>query len=360
MNISYPPIHIINLPPTFEQLGRELPKAALCLLIPVELLYFSIYFKVKGHNRLYESLTFLSILAFWISPLLTPIVCGPIKSIQHFAGECIVTQVPVWGRILTFLEVAIGTMKILDIWVRRNSLPTYTAGRRPADWLFPLIVITELRYESFTPNHIRVPRHMENFNETMQLVIHILAFTLLQSLPQVFPTVLAFEVLLAIYIIWTSIQLLLRYKSSPALFGPLYLADSLSGFWSETWHNAFASPCTSLAYGPIRYTLPKYGVPIPIARSLAVLGAFGLMAIFHVYALTPIMDSAGLQRIGLFFFLNGVATVAEALVWGHKKHWFKTLMAWVFEVVVASWTAEAARIPNGLSKIPWREMCDVR
>lgn len=121
-------------------------------------------------------------------------------------------------------------MKLLDIWARRNRLPAYT-GKRPADWLFALIVLTELRYESFSPNHIRVPKNQENFSEPLQLGIHIAAFTFLQSLPQVFPTVLAFEVLLAIYIIWTSMQLLLRYKSSPALFGPLYLADSLSGFW---------------------------------------------------------------------------------------------------------------------------------
>jgi hypothetical protein len=126
---------------------------------------------------------------------------------------------------------AIGTLKLLDIWARRNSLPTYTAGRKPPDWLYALIIMTELRYESFTPNHIRVPKHLENFSEPTQLVIHLLAFVFLQSLPQVFPMVLAFEVLLAIYIIWTSMQLVVRYKSSPALFGPLYLADSLTGFW---------------------------------------------------------------------------------------------------------------------------------
>ena len=127
--------------------------------------------------------------------------------------------------------VAIGTMKVLDLWARRNSFPTYVGRPMPADWLLPLIFITELRYESFTPNHIRVPRNQENFSEPIQLGIHVLAFAILQSLPQIFPTVLAFEVLLAIYIIWTSIQLIVRYKSSPALFGPLYLADSLTGFW---------------------------------------------------------------------------------------------------------------------------------
>ena len=126
---------------------------------------------------------------------------------------------------------------------------------------------------------------------------------------------------------------------------------------SETWHNAFASPCTSLAYQPLRYELPKYGVPVVIARSLGVFGAFGLMAAFHVYALLPILNDEALVRIGAFFFLNGLATVAEAAVWGHKKHWAKTLLAWVFETSVASWTASGMNFPNGLSKIPWRDIC---
>lgn len=122
-------------------------------------------------------------------------------------------------------------MKLLDIFARRHNLPTYTAGRRPPDWKLALMILTELRYESFTPNHIRVPKSQENFNEQLQLGIHTLAFVFLQTFPQNIPTILAWEVLLAIYIIWTSIQLVVRYKSSPALFGPLYLADSLTGFW---------------------------------------------------------------------------------------------------------------------------------
>ena len=122
-------------------------------------------------------------------------------------------------------------MKLLDIWARRNSLPTYTAGKRPPDWLYALILLIELRYESFTPNHIRIPRNQENFNEFNQFILHIGIFVVLQSLPQNILTVLAFEVMLAIFIIWTSMQLLVRYKSSPALFGPLYLVDSLTGFW---------------------------------------------------------------------------------------------------------------------------------
>ncbi len=110
-------------------------------------------------------------------------------------------------------------------------MPTYTAAKRPPDWLLALILLTELRYESFTPNHIRIPKNQENFNEWNQWILHIGIFAVLQSLPQHLSTVLAFEVMVAIYIIWTGLQLVLRYKSSPALFGPLYLIESLSGFW---------------------------------------------------------------------------------------------------------------------------------
>jgi len=122
-------------------------------------------------------------------------------------------------------------MKALDIFARRDTLPIYTAGQQPPDWHFALILLTELRYESFTPNHIRAPLVLENFSEPVQLGIHVGLFMVLQTLPQIYPTVLAFEVLLAIYILWTSLQMVVRYKSSPALFGPLYMADSLTGFW---------------------------------------------------------------------------------------------------------------------------------
>jgi len=341
MNISYLPVipSPNSIPPAFEQLGHEITKATSFLLIPAELLYFSVYFHRKGFNRLYKICTFLSLATLWLAPFASPVSCGPARCLQNFA-------------------IAVGTMKLLDMWARRNSLPTYTAGKTPPDWLYTLIILAELRYESFTPNHIRVPKSRENFSEPLQLGIHVAAFVFLQSLPQSIPTVVAFEVMLAIYIIWTSMHLLLRYKSSPALFGPLYLIDSLSGFWSETWHNVFSSPCTALAYSPLRYGLPKYGVPIAIARSCGVLGAFGLMALFHMFALRPILTNDALVRVGVFFALNGVATVAEAAVWGHRKHVVKTLLAWVFETCLATWTASGMKLPNGLSKIPWESICD--
>jgi len=127
---------------------------------------------------------------------------------------------------------------------------------------------------------------------------------------------------------------------------------------SESWHNAFASPCASLAYTPLRYGLPKYGVPVVVARSLGVLGAFTLMAIFHIYAMSPILSREAEIRIGIFFFLNGIGTVMEAAIWGHKRHWLKTTLAWIFETTLASWTAAGLNIPSGLSRIPWKNICD--
>lgn len=60
----------------------------------------------------------------------------------------------------------------------------------------------------------------------------------------------------------------------------------------------------------------------------------------------------------MFFFLNGVATVVEAMIWGKRRHWLKGVFAWIFETVLASWTASNAGIPNGLSKIRWKDVCD--
>jgi hypothetical protein len=52
------------------------------------------------------------------------------------------------------------------------------------------MLLTELRYESFDPNHIRSP---EKVSEPLQLAIHTGAFAVLQLLPQSYRTVLAFE-----------------------------------------------------------------------------------------------------------------------------------------------------------------------
>lgn len=86
MNVSYPPIHMTDIPPELQRMVHEIIKATAFMLIPVELMYFSIYFHTKGMKRLYEASTFLSLAAFWISPVLAPIACSPARCLQNFAS----------------------------------------------------------------------------------------------------------------------------------------------------------------------------------------------------------------------------------------------------------------------------------
>jgi hypothetical protein len=92
MNVSnsQTPIHlkiIDNLPPGIGKASHEFIRATAFLLIPVELLYFSLYFHTKGLYKPYKLLSFLSILAFWISPVIAPITCPPVRCLQNFASE---------------------------------------------------------------------------------------------------------------------------------------------------------------------------------------------------------------------------------------------------------------------------------
>lgn len=79
----------LPLPLAIQQLGDEFIRAAAFLLIPTELLYFSIYFQTKGYYRAYKILTLLSIATFWISPYVAPITCGPARCLQNFASRFI-------------------------------------------------------------------------------------------------------------------------------------------------------------------------------------------------------------------------------------------------------------------------------
>jgi hypothetical protein len=261
-------------------------------------------------------------------------------------------------------------MKLLDIHARdmTSTFPTYTAGPPPPASLMALILLTELRYESFTPHPIRHPLPVTLpfidaattrrffYDERLQLAVHIAIFLVLQNLPQYVP-VKAVGILFTIWILWTSMQLCVRYKTSPALFGPIYLANSLESFWTETWHNAFASPCYSLAYKPTISLLKILRMPRALSRGLAVISGFGLMAIFHVYSLKPMLDDEGIRRIGLFFTLNGVFTVLEVAVWGKTRHWLRALCAWIIEISLASWTVAAIKIADGVLSADWKGLC---
>ena len=250
----------------------------------------------------------------------------------------------------------------------QSSLPRYAAGKRPSPSIVALLWLTELRYESFTPNPIRIaplPRYpfpsspeKRNifYSEPVQLIIHIGLFIALQSLPQYTP-VKAFGVLLSIWIIFTSCQLAFRYRNSPPLFAPIYLADSLATFWTETWHNVFSSPCLNLAYNPTMYILTSLKIPRQVARSFAVVASFSLMAVFHAEVMSPILSAEGKMRIGLFFILNGVFTVIEVAIWGKRRDWRRALMAWVIELTLASWAVEKAQVADGLLHADWRGLC---
>ncbi|KAA8570461.1 hypothetical protein EYC84_002742 [Monilinia fructicola] len=200
------------------------------------------------------------------------------------------------------------------------------------------------------------------FNEPLQFVIHAAIFCALQALPQDWALVLAFEVQLSIYLIWTGIQLLVRYKSSPALFWAIVCCRELGRLLVQNMaHNVFSAPCASLAYDPLRKSLPKLGVPGP-DRSIGGNpgGFFFLMAVFHVYALAPMLTDKALLRIGMFFVLNGFATVGEALVWGRRESWVKTGLAWVTEMSLGGLDSRRAGIPRGVHGIRVGELCGVK
>jgi hypothetical protein len=99
-------------------------------------------------------------------------------------------------------------------------------------------------------------------------------------------------------------------------------------------------------------------IPPAPSRAAGVISAFGLMAAFHVYSLVPLLPSSALWRIGLFFIVNGIYTVAEAAVWGRRKHCAKRWMAIAFQLAMTSWTVKACHIPLGLGQLDWRKICD--
>lgn len=87
MNITYHQIPLLaDLPPSIEQFGHDFIVAGAYLLIPAELLYFAIYFHLKGLMKLFNILAWLSLATLWLGPRLAPISCGPARCLQSLAG----------------------------------------------------------------------------------------------------------------------------------------------------------------------------------------------------------------------------------------------------------------------------------
>ncbi|KAF1969229.1 hypothetical protein BU23DRAFT_557906 [Bimuria novae-zelandiae CBS 107.79] len=334
-----------------HQLLRDTPPAIVALLIPAVFMYLSFYALAKKWYWTSRALVAPTLLLFWASIEIAPVRCLALRGVFDFG-------------------IAIGIMKLLELHLLslQKSLPEYAAGIPPRPTIMALLWLTELRYESFTPNPIRLaplprypfpssPKKRRIFySEPVQLLIHIAIFVTLQSMPQYAP-VKAFGVLLSIWIVFTACQIAFRYTNSPPLLGPIFLADSLATFWTETWHNVFTSPCLTLAYNPTLWMLTKFAVPRKIARAFAVIASFALMAVFHAEVMSPILSREGKMRIGLFFVLNGLFTVIEAALWGKKRDWRRALMAWIIELSLASWAVETAQVADGLLNADWRGLC---
>ncbi|KAF2634158.1 hypothetical protein P280DRAFT_318991 [Massarina eburnea CBS 473.64] len=344
-------------PPVLEedflaQLLVDAPPAIAVLLIPSFFAYLSIYALVRRWVWTGRLLVVPTLVLFWASKVVAPVRCRALEAEFNFGA-------------------AIAIMKLLELHVLEftNAFPSYTGGKQPRPSLLALILFTELRYESFTPNPIRpwqLPKYPFSsspekrrffYSEPIQWVIHVSIFILLQCLPQHILPVKALGIIFAIWNIWTALELVLRYRNSPPLFGPIYLADSLATFWTETWHNALAGPCLSLAYMPTTFILSRLRLPRSLVRSCAIVASFALMGVFHMYAMAPILSDEGMRRIVIFFVANGVCTVIEVAFWGKKRHWVRAVIAWTIELSLASWTVAKCQVADGVLSADWRGLC---
>ncbi|KAI5296657.1 hypothetical protein KEM52_003476 [Ascosphaera acerosa] len=355
------------------------------LTVPGLPLYVGIYLNYHGRRTVFGVLVLVSIIGFLLHGYFWVPQCSVIRSEMMFIDS-------------------ICILKALDLWVRRDRFPQWKYKSKPHDLLVALACLTELRYESFTPNFVHTeidsrPRTVANdsaavrekaadarrvarqtqplicswnsfmttgilfpitLSEEADFVVHILLFTFFQVfLPQSNPSVVAFEILLAIYLLWEAWQFILRYRNSPRLFGALYKINSINNYWSKIWHTAFMSPSRSLAYEPVRFGLPKLGVPVNIARICGFLATFAFMGAFHIAPLMPLFPWRVLLRIAVFFLLNGFGAVAELLVWGRREHPLKAVLAWVFEMLVAGWAVQTMDLPQGVQQIVWTNACCV-
>lgn len=67
-------------------LGHDLSRSAAYLLLPLSLLYSSLYFSLLGHNRVYGALTLATLAAFGAVAAVAQVRCPPAASLVNFAG----------------------------------------------------------------------------------------------------------------------------------------------------------------------------------------------------------------------------------------------------------------------------------
>src|SRR5271155_2142872 len=305
-----------------------LPFTLLYLLITVVTLYLTLYcVGIKAPAPLTFLTTTITVFALYLRPYL-------------FTTNCPQADM--------LLRLVCGTaiMKALDMYFRRDHPPVIKFPASPAVYAFYLLV--ELRYESFDISTARHRKYV--ISDAREYFIHLAIFCILQLLPQV-PIIKAFGVLFSIWLIWNAMNITLKSPNSQPLFGPIYRAPSLSSFWTDTWHNAYTSPISTLGYRPMRKLFGPAG---------GVVGGFAVMAVFHVWALAPYMPADGLVRVAVFFMANGVGSIVDYWIWGAKDGWVRGLVNWGFEVFWAQWTVQKCDIPDGLFAIDFKNICRVR
>lgn len=87
MNFTQPAVQLATeIAPTMHQVSDEFIRAFFWMLVPAEVFYFSLYFKVQGCERAYKYLTAATMLFFLISPIVTPLSCAPVRSMQYFTS----------------------------------------------------------------------------------------------------------------------------------------------------------------------------------------------------------------------------------------------------------------------------------
>lgn len=87
-------ISSFDIPPSYRLLAHEFGHALEYLLLPLTLLYFSLYFSLKGYKRVYGALTLGALLGFSTATSVAPIHCPPAASLMNFGGAFAVSFSP--------------------------------------------------------------------------------------------------------------------------------------------------------------------------------------------------------------------------------------------------------------------------
>ncbi|EPS38703.1 hypothetical protein H072_7558 [Dactylellina haptotyla CBS 200.50] len=329
---------------------RDVPRAIGYILASFTFLAIANYYVVARNRTSHIIWSIITISFVVFSHFYATVDCRPFLALRNCALFCCVMKC--LDMLFRYFQ------NISLVWKLPNADAKPPPLYQQAFWM-----TLELRYEDFLPNPVR-QKLPAPFHEPTQLLYHTLFYLAIAygPIPQFLAPVKAVKLLLQIYILWTAAHLPFRLSNTTPFFSPLYKADSLVDFWNgNIWHVAFQSPCQSIAYMPVQTILKAIGLPKPLARGSGVVGAFTLMGIFHAYigwsVMTDVVD--GWTKVVGFFMLNGVATVFEDLVWGRKKSWVRAMLAWVFEISLASWAVSGVEFPYELWLVHDPRFCHI-